>query len=240
MACAAASASRSRAHCIQGVRTQASRVAGLRQFDQSLDAPIDSPSRWGVAGPHERAARSTSRASAPVAHLVARPSARSVPRSFLLPRQDQSRGGAMHRCAERATVGERAVSAELTPWIVFLVAVAALLAIDLGVLGRRGGVMSTQTALLWSAMWIGLGPLVLARRVGLAGVGGRAGVPRRLPHRGVAEHRQPLRLPARLRLPRHRPALPAQGALLGHPRGDRHARRVHRRRRGACSSASRG
>jgi tellurite resistance protein TerC len=49
------------------------------------------------------------------------------------------------------------VSAELTPWIVFLVAVAALLAIDLGVSRRRGDVMSTKTALLWSAVWIGLG-----------------------------------------------------------------------------------
>jgi tellurite resistance protein TerC len=48
------------------------------------------------------------------------------------------------------------MSAGLTPWIVFLVAVAALLAIDLGALGRRG-VMSTKTALLWSAMWIVLG-----------------------------------------------------------------------------------
>jgi tellurite resistance protein TerC len=49
------------------------------------------------------------------------------------------------------------MSADLTPWIVFVVAVAALLAIDLGVLGRRGEVMSTRVALLWSAMWIGLG-----------------------------------------------------------------------------------
>jgi TerC family integral membrane protein len=49
------------------------------------------------------------------------------------------------------------VSAGLAPWIVFLVAVAALLAIDLGVLGRRGDVMSTRKALLWSAVWIGLG-----------------------------------------------------------------------------------
>ena len=48
------------------------------------------------------------------------------------------------------------MSAEFTPWVVFLIAVAALLAMDLGVLGRRG-VMSTRTALLWSAVWIGLG-----------------------------------------------------------------------------------
>ncbi len=49
------------------------------------------------------------------------------------------------------------MSAGLTPWIVFAVAVATLLAVDLGVLGRRGEVMSTRVALLWSAMWIGLG-----------------------------------------------------------------------------------
>ena len=49
------------------------------------------------------------------------------------------------------------MSAGLTPWIVFLVAVAALLVIDLGVLGRRGEVMSTKKALLWSGLWIGLG-----------------------------------------------------------------------------------
>jgi tellurite resistance protein TerC len=49
------------------------------------------------------------------------------------------------------------MSAGLSPWIVFLGAVAALLAIDLAVLGRHGGVMSTKKAFLWSAVWIGLG-----------------------------------------------------------------------------------
>lgn len=47
--------------------------------------------------------------------------------------------------------------AELTPWVVFLVAVAALLIIDIGVLGRRGETMSTRSALIWSAIWISLG-----------------------------------------------------------------------------------
>ena len=49
------------------------------------------------------------------------------------------------------------MSADLVPWIVFVVAVVALLALDLGVLGRRQAVMSTRRALAWSAVWIGLG-----------------------------------------------------------------------------------
>jgi tellurite resistance protein TerC len=48
------------------------------------------------------------------------------------------------------------MNGDLTPWIVFVVAVAVLLTIDLGVLGRRGP-MSTRTALAWSGVWIGLG-----------------------------------------------------------------------------------
>ena len=47
--------------------------------------------------------------------------------------------------------------AELTPWIVFLVAVAALLILDIGIVGRRGETMSTRSALIWSAGWISLG-----------------------------------------------------------------------------------
>jgi tellurite resistance protein TerC len=47
--------------------------------------------------------------------------------------------------------------AELTPWIVFLVGVAALLVLDIGVLGRRSETMSTRSALIWSAIWISLG-----------------------------------------------------------------------------------
>jgi tellurite resistance protein TerC len=47
--------------------------------------------------------------------------------------------------------------AELTPWIVFLVGVTALLILDIGVVGRRSETMSTRTALIWSAIWISLG-----------------------------------------------------------------------------------
>ncbi len=47
--------------------------------------------------------------------------------------------------------------AELTPWIVFLVGVTALLIVDLGVVGRRGEIMSTRSALAWSAVWIAFG-----------------------------------------------------------------------------------
>ena len=46
---------------------------------------------------------------------------------------------------------------DLVPWVVFIVAVLALLTLDLGVLGRRQAVMSTRRALAWSAVWIGLG-----------------------------------------------------------------------------------
>jgi len=46
---------------------------------------------------------------------------------------------------------------EITPWVVFLVTVAILLIVDLGVVGRRGEVMSTRSALAWSAVWIGFG-----------------------------------------------------------------------------------
>ena len=47
--------------------------------------------------------------------------------------------------------------AELTPWVVFLVGVAALLILDIGVLGRRSETMTTRSALAWSAIWVSLG-----------------------------------------------------------------------------------
>ena len=47
--------------------------------------------------------------------------------------------------------------AELTPWVVFLVGVAALLILDIGVLGRRSETMTTRSALGWSAIWVSLG-----------------------------------------------------------------------------------
>ena len=53
--------------------------------------------------------------------------------------------------------GATVTAAALTPWIVFLVAAAALLAIDIGVLGRRSATMTVRTALAWSAVWISLG-----------------------------------------------------------------------------------
>jgi tellurite resistance protein TerC len=47
--------------------------------------------------------------------------------------------------------------AQLTPWVVFLVGVAALLILDIGVLSRRSETMTTRSALIWSAVWISLG-----------------------------------------------------------------------------------
>jgi len=47
--------------------------------------------------------------------------------------------------------------AQLTPWVVFLVGVAALLILDIGVLSRRNATMTTRSALIWSAVWISLG-----------------------------------------------------------------------------------
>ena len=47
--------------------------------------------------------------------------------------------------------------AQFTPWVVFLVGVAALLVLDIGVLGRRREIMTTRSALIWSAVWIALG-----------------------------------------------------------------------------------
>ena len=47
--------------------------------------------------------------------------------------------------------------AQLTPWVVFLVGVAALLTLDIGVLSRRSEIMSTRSALIWSVVWISLG-----------------------------------------------------------------------------------
>lgn len=49
------------------------------------------------------------------------------------------------------------LTASLVPWIVFLAAVVALLAVDLVVQGRRSDAMPTRTALLWSGVWIALG-----------------------------------------------------------------------------------
>lgn len=48
-------------------------------------------------------------------------------------------------------------AADLAPWIAFLAAVAALLAIDIGVLGRRSAPMTTRSALIWSGVWISPG-----------------------------------------------------------------------------------
>jgi TerC family integral membrane protein len=48
-------------------------------------------------------------------------------------------------------------TAQLTPWVVFLVGVAALLILDIGVLSRRNATMTTRSALIWSAVWISLG-----------------------------------------------------------------------------------
>ena len=45
---------------------------------------------------------------------------------------------------------------ELLPWIGFLLLVAALLAIDLGIFHREAHVASRREALTWSAVWIGL------------------------------------------------------------------------------------
>ncbi len=47
--------------------------------------------------------------------------------------------------------------AQVTPWVVFLVGVTALLILDVGVLGRRSETMTTRSALIWSAIWISLG-----------------------------------------------------------------------------------
>lgn len=46
---------------------------------------------------------------------------------------------------------------ELLHWGVFLGVVAIALGVDLGFVGRRGTVMSTRTAYVWSAVWISLG-----------------------------------------------------------------------------------
>ena len=61
---------------------------------------------------------------------------------------------------------------ELTPWVVFLVGVAALLILDIGVLSRRSEVMTTRSALIWSTGWISLGlsfsPVIWMLRGGVA------------------------------------------------------------------------
>lgn len=45
---------------------------------------------------------------------------------------------------------------ELLPWILFLLFVGALLALDLGVFHREAHVVSRKEALIWSTVWIGL------------------------------------------------------------------------------------
>ncbi len=42
-------------------------------------------------------------------------------------------------------------------WVVFFSIVGAAMAIDLGFVGRKSGVVTTRTALAWSAVWISLG-----------------------------------------------------------------------------------
>ena len=45
---------------------------------------------------------------------------------------------------------------ELLPWVGFLILVAALLAVDLGIFHRDAHEVSRREALTWSAVWIGL------------------------------------------------------------------------------------
>lgn len=49
------------------------------------------------------------------------------------------------------------MTSNTVPWIVFAALIVTLLVVDLGVLGRRGQVMTPRTALAWSALWIGFG-----------------------------------------------------------------------------------
>ena len=46
--------------------------------------------------------------------------------------------------------------ASIAPWVLFLVFVAGMLALDLGVFHKHAHVVSRREALLWSAVWIGL------------------------------------------------------------------------------------
>lgn len=46
---------------------------------------------------------------------------------------------------------------EALHWIVFFSVVAAALAVDLGFVGRKDGVVSRRTAYAWSAVWVSLG-----------------------------------------------------------------------------------
>lgn len=45
---------------------------------------------------------------------------------------------------------------DLTPWIVFALVVAAMLAIDLGVFNRKSHVIGFKEAITWSAVWVGV------------------------------------------------------------------------------------
>ena len=125
-------------------------------------------------------------------------------------------------------------------WVVFFAIVATALAIDLFFVGRKGEVMKTRTAYAWSAVWISLG-------LGFSGLVylwyGAEAAQQYLAGYLIEESLSIDNLfvfllvfgSLGIALP-----LPAQGAVLGHPRGDDHARRLHRRRREPHRRASSG
>ena len=49
------------------------------------------------------------------------------------------------------------ISGDMIPWIIFFVGIAVLVGLDFVFVGRHSEVMSTRSALAWSAAWISLG-----------------------------------------------------------------------------------
>ena len=113
-------------------------------------------------------------------------------------------------------------------WVVFFSIVGIAMAVDLGFVGRKSGVVSTRTAFAWSAVWISLG-LGFSSLVWLW-YGGEA-AQQYLAGYLIEESLSIDNLFVFLLVFGSlgiAAAPPTQGALLGHPRRDGHARQLHR------------
>ena len=94
----------------------------------------------------------------------------------------------------------------------------------------RGREPDFKEAVVWSIGWLVLSLAAALGGAGVPGAGGRRPLHHRLPDRALAVARQPVRLPAAVRLLRRADGAPRAAAVLGHRRGAGAARRLHPRR----------
>ena len=120
-------------------------------------------------------------------------------------------------------------------WVGFTLVIVFLLLIDLGVFNKKAHTVKTKEALGWYLVWVTLAAIF---NIGIYRFLGSQRALEFLTGYLIEQalvRRQHLRLPRHLSVLRGAAHAPARRSLLGHPRGDHHAHRVHPRRRGAPS-----